>query len=160
MLLRIAFFIEYVVAVSEGCSCDSLYLAPPPPSQAPGGQVAHTEHATQAVQATGSEHAWQKDNHEHHRLQGSCALPEGRMASDKTGRRSFIPQSLFQLTCLRFQRGPGNCEGTDFLMRLPVGAASSRTGNITRIAFLVVFYYFCFCSWTELGSTRVHGNEI
>lgn len=42
--------------------------------------------------------------------------------------------------------GPGNCEGTVFLMRFPVGAASSSTGNITRIAFLVVFYYFCFCS--------------
>lgn len=148
------------MAVSVGCSCDSLYLFPPPPSQAPGGQVAHPEHAMQAVQATGSGHAWQMDSHEHHLLQGSRALPEGRMASDKAGRRSFIPQSLFQPTCLGLQRGPGNWKGTDFLMRLPVGAASSRTGNITRIAFLVVFYYFCFCSWTELGSTRVHGNEI
>lgn len=42
--------------------------------------------------------------------------------------------------------GPGNCEGTVFLMRFPVGAASSSTGNITRIALLAVFYYFCFCS--------------
>lgn len=98
---------------------------------------------------------------------GLCTLGVGEDWTRNAGRRSFLHQSRLKLICclfqpshLGFQSGPGNCEGTVFLMRFPVGAASSSTGNITRIAFLAVFYYFCFCSWTELGSTGVHGNEI